>query len=93
MRTDIIQRVAEFLRNPETKRRNISTSALDVQDRVDISPKASAQLQESSKLTTDFEKEHFSKVERLKEAVRTEQYQMPPQMVDAIAERIAKSFI
>lgn len=89
MKTEIVTRVAELIRNPA----KVSKSKLDREresktDSVELSQSA-AKLADAAKETSgEYEKNRVEKVKRLEQLVQGGHYKMNDEMVDQIAERI-----
>ncbi len=90
MKTEIITRVAEYIRNPDAKKKIDHGKKPEVKDTYEFSKAAAAKLQDSQKYETQIEKERFQKVENIKNRVDTGSYTLNEQMVDDIAEKIIK---
>ena len=90
MKADIISKVSELIRNRNEPKKNLelvkaeSKSLSEDADSVEISKSA----KDYQNLETQFEKEHFRKMENVKQRVQNNSYSIHPDVVDAIAEKI-----
>jgi hypothetical protein len=88
MKMEIVSRVAEYVRNPTTRKKEVTdTKPTTVVDKVDLSAQA-LQKSKVDSVDTKWEKDHLLKLERIAAQVSTQNYKMNPKMVDAIAEKI-----
>lgn len=92
MQTQIVERVAEFLRNPEARKSAERSAPAQAQvDRVDLSPQAVSKIEELNKVESDWEKERIIKLNKVTEQVQSNNYKISPAIVDDIALRIVAS--
>jgi len=103
MRTEIISRVAEFIRNPQAQQRAekqpVSAKRTGkAADQVEISADAMQKLRESeakasvqgAQVDSQWEKERSARLEQIKAQVQSDSYKLDPHMIDQIAENIVK---
>lgn len=93
MQTNIISRVAEFIRNPESQKKAHDepvSSKINVQDTVEISTDGQEKLSKLEQTESQWEKERMDRLDKIKERMASGNYTMHPQMVDEIAEKIVK---
>jgi hypothetical protein len=97
MTTEIVQQVAQLLRTKELHPKD----AKDIKIQKDTSaPMDEVELSSTGELyanpvasQSEYEKEQFMKVQRLKSLVKTGTYHMDKDAVEAIAANIAKMFM
>lgn len=89
MQTQIVARVAEYIRSPEA-RKSIEKSAVSTEpkDRVELSAASKVKSGELAKTNSEWERARMERVTQVTEQVQTKTYKMAPEMVDAIAQRI-----
>ena len=97
MTTEIVNEIAHLMRQREMslkdpKEVKLQKHADVAKDEVTLS-KAGEAFAHPVSSQSEFEKEQFMKVERLKTLVINGTYQMDKDMVDAIASKIAKMFM
>jgi hypothetical protein len=93
MKTEIISRVAEFIRNPDSRKNSgkvSAHSAMQVRDKIEISTNGQEKLKELEKAESHWEKARLERVSRIQEQVNASSYSLSPQMVDDIAEKIVQ---
>jgi hypothetical protein len=88
MRTEIITKVAEYIRNPETKKKIEDGERPVVRDTFEFSEAAAEKLKNSQKFENQIEKERFQNVENLRTRVESNNYNLNEDMVSSIAEKI-----
>ncbi len=90
MKTEIITRVAEYIRSPGAKKKIDEGKTAEVKDSYEFSKAAAGKLKDSQKYDSQIEKERFQKLENIKSRVNAGEYTLNDQMVDDIAEKIIK---
>lgn len=104
MKTEILARVADLIRNPEapmrldhsdsgaqdrTEKVESSSVSLEKPDQLTLSPVAQKLIDESdAPFESQWEKKRVEKVERVRELVQAHQYGFTPEVVDQVAQKI-----
>jgi len=98
MTTEIVNEIARLMRQRDLSAKD--QKDIKVQKSVVEPPKDEVELTKSGEFyanpvtsSNEYEKDQFMKVERLKSLVQSGNYKMDEDMVENIAERIAKMFM
>ncbi len=96
MSAEIISKVVQILRSQDygvkdLKAAEVVKNISEPKDEVSLTEEAETYVVQAA-TQTEFEKEQFLKVERLKSMVRTKTYHMNEEMMDDIAKKIAQIF-
>lgn len=89
MQTQIVARVAEYIRSPEA-RKSIDKSATSAgpKDRIELSDTSRHKSEELTRTSSEWERGRMERVTQVTEQVRAKAYRMAPEVVDAIAQKI-----
>jgi len=92
MRTEIVNRVAEIMRNPTAAKKSKVDRELEARkDSVELSKDAAALAEAAKNVSGEYDKERALKVSRLEQMVQNGHYEMNDDMVDQIALRIIET--
>jgi len=91
MQTTIVARVAEYLRDPEARKRvdkSAGQGGPQIRDQIFLSDEGKRKSDELGKTSSEWEKDRMERVSVVTERVQTQNYKMAPEVVDQIARRI-----
>lgn len=92
MKTEVINRVAEIIRNPSTANKSkVQKERESTADSVELSAGAQKLAESSQEVSGEYDRQRAEKVSRLEQLAKSGQYQMNDEMVDQIAERIIET--
>lgn len=91
MQSEILEKVAEFIRNPEVRKRVDSPLPVQApQDALTLSPESKRMQATMAGVFTDWEKKRLEGAYAVEVQVKAGRYKMSPEMVDRIASAIVK---
>jgi len=86
MQTQIVARVAEYIRNPEARKSAArSAGMMSPQDRVVLSSEGKRKYEELAKTQSEWERNRLEHVSNVTQKVQAGEYKMAPEIVDQIA--------
>jgi anti-sigma28 factor (negative regulator of flagellin synthesis) len=89
MQTQIVARVAEYLRTPDARKGAKESAEVQIPvDQVVLSSEGKRKYQEVSNTQSDWEKNRMERVDHVRERIQSNSYRMAPEVVDQIAQRI-----
>lgn len=95
MQTTIVARVADYIRDPDA-RKKIDKSAgktpTPSSDKVVLSEEGRKKASDIAQYESDWEKQRAERVDAVKEQVQSKNYRFTPEVVDRIAARLAQLF-
>lgn len=92
MKTEVINRVAEIIRNPSTANKSkVQKERESTADSVELSAGAQKLAESSQEVSGEYDRQRAEKVSRLEQLAKSGQYQMNDEMIDQIAERIIET--
>lgn len=92
MKTDVISRVAEIIRNPAKANKTKLDKEIEARtDSVELSSDAAKLAEAAKEASGEYERQRVERVNRLEQLVQGGQYKMNDEMVDQIAQRIIET--
>ena len=92
MKTEILNRVSELMRNPQASKKTQVDRAREAQtDSVELSADAAKLTKAAEEVSGEYEKQRAEKVNRLEQLVQSGSYKMNDEIVDQIAQRIIET--
>jgi anti-sigma28 factor (negative regulator of flagellin synthesis) len=92
MKTEILSRVSEIIRNPQSPKKTEVDRARETRtDSVELSAQAAKLTESANEVSGEYEKQRAEKVSRLEQLVQNGSYKMNDEIVDQIAQRIIET--